>query len=63
MNLYDFQPWYPKGIRSFIAAAATMNSYVASFDEITVLRFPVATTANTAVYTTMHDDIRRYKTI
>jgi hypothetical protein len=39
MNLYDFQPWYPKGIRSFIAAGA--NHYVATFDETTVLKFPV----------------------
>ena len=40
MNLYDFQPWYPRGIRSFIAAGA--NHYVATFDETTVLEFPVA---------------------
>jgi hypothetical protein len=46
-----------------ITAAATMNSYVASFDEITVFKFPVATTANTAVCTTMHDDTRQYKTM
>jgi serine/threonine protein kinase len=39
MNPYDFQPWYPKGIRSFIAAGA--NHYVATFDETTVLKFPV----------------------
>jgi hypothetical protein len=39
MNLYDFQPWYPRGIRSFIAAGA--NRYVASFDKTTVLKFPV----------------------
>ena len=40
-----------------------MNSYVAPFDEITVLKFPVAATANTAVCTTIHDDTRRYKTM
>jgi serine/threonine protein kinase len=40
MNLYDFQPWYPKGIRSFVAAGA--NHYIATtFDEATVLKFPV----------------------
>jgi hypothetical protein len=39
MNLYDFQPWYPKGIRSVIAAGA--NHYVATFDETAVLKFPV----------------------
>ena len=39
MNLYDFQPWYPRGIRSVIAAGA--NHYVATFDETTVLKFPV----------------------
>jgi serine/threonine protein kinase len=40
MSLYDFQPWYPRGVRSFIAAGA--NHYVATFDETTVLKFPVA---------------------
>jgi hypothetical protein len=40
MNLYDFQPWYPRGIRSFIAAGA--NHYIATFDETTVLKFPIA---------------------
>lgn len=40
MNFYDFQPWYPRGIRSFIAAGA--NHYVATFDETTVLKFPAA---------------------
>jgi hypothetical protein len=39
MNLYDFQPWHPKGIRSFVAAGA--NHYVATFGETTVLKFPV----------------------
>jgi hypothetical protein len=34
MNPYDFYPWYPKGIRSFIAAGA--NHYVATFDKTTV---------------------------
>jgi hypothetical protein len=34
INLYGCQPWYLQGIRSFIAATATMNSYAASFDEI-----------------------------
>jgi hypothetical protein len=50
------------GIRFVIAAtaAAATNSYVASFDEVTVLKFLVATTANTAVCTTIHDDTRRY---
>jgi hypothetical protein len=32
-----------------------MNSYVAPFDEITVLKFPVATIANTVVCETVHD--------
>jgi hypothetical protein len=39
MNPYDFQPWYPKGIGSFVAAGA--NHYVAIFNETTVLKFPV----------------------
>jgi hypothetical protein len=39
MNLYDFQPWHPRGIRTFIAAGA--NHYVATFDKTTVLKFPV----------------------
>jgi hypothetical protein len=39
INLYDFQPWYPNGIRSFIAAGA--NHYVATVDQTTVLKFPV----------------------
>ena len=33
-----------------------MNSYVASFDKITVLKFLVATTTNTAVYTIIHNN-------
>ena len=40
INLYNFQSWYPREIRSFIAAGA--NHYVATFDETTVLKFPVA---------------------
>jgi hypothetical protein len=39
MNLYDFQPWYLKGIYSFIAASA--NHYIATFNETTVLKFLV----------------------
>jgi hypothetical protein len=39
INLNDFQPWYPKGIHSFVAAGA--NHYVGTFDETTVLKFPV----------------------
>ena len=39
MEPYDFQTWYPGGIRSFVAAGA--NHYVATFDETTVLKFPV----------------------
>ncbi|KAG4436401.1 hypothetical protein IFR05_008124 [Cadophora sp. M221] len=39
MNPYDFHPWYPQGIRSFVAAGA--NHYVATIDETTVLKFPI----------------------
>jgi hypothetical protein len=39
MNLYDFQPWHLRGICSFFTASA--NHYVATFDETTVLKFPV----------------------
>lgn len=39
MNPYDFHPWYPQGIRSFVAAGA--NHYVATIDETTLLKFPI----------------------
>ena len=39
MNPWDFHPWYPQGIRSFVAAGA--NHYVATIDETTVLKFPI----------------------
>jgi hypothetical protein len=39
INPYDFRLWYPKGICSFVAAGA--NYYVVTFDEKTVLKFPV----------------------
>ncbi|KAH7346342.1 hypothetical protein BKA65DRAFT_551254 [Rhexocercosporidium sp. MPI-PUGE-AT-0058] len=39
MNPYDIHPWYPQGIRSFVAAGA--NHYIATIDETTVLKFPI----------------------
>ncbi|KAF2731949.1 kinase-like protein [Polyplosphaeria fusca] len=40
MNPYDFHSWYPRGTRRAIAAGA--NHFVATVDDTTVLKYPVA---------------------
>jgi serine/threonine protein kinase len=56
MNLYDFQPWYPEGIHSFVAAGA--NHYIATFDETTVLKFPVVPREEKTKYPT---EVQRFR--
>lgn len=48
MNPYEFQPWYPRGIKYFIAASA--SNYVALFDEDTVLKFPIVPPREDGLY-------------
>lgn len=39
MDPFEFLPWYPRGVRYFIAAGA--SHYIAVFNEDTVLKFPI----------------------
>lgn len=48
MNPYEFWPWYPKGVRPFIAAGA--SNYVALFDDHTVVKFPPVSPHEQGVY-------------
>ena len=48
MDPFEFLPWYPRGIRNFIAAGA--SNYVALFDECTVLKFPIVPPHETGLF-------------
>ncbi|KAH7015655.1 kinase-like domain-containing protein [Ilyonectria destructans] len=49
MSGYSFQPWFPDGIKNFIAASG--SNYVALIDDESVLKFPIVSP---------HDDTTSY---
>lgn len=57
MDAFEFHPWYPKGIRHFIAAGA--SNYVALFDDDTVLKFPIVPPQDDHAYTEKGRPYRR----
>ncbi|KAF1950334.1 kinase-like protein [Byssothecium circinans] len=57
MDPFEFRPWYPKGVRHFIAAGA--SSYIAVIDEETVLKFPLVAPKETNDYTPKGLEYRR----
>jgi hypothetical protein len=57
MNPFEFLPWYPKGVKHFIAAGG--SNYVAVFDEVTVLKFPIVSPHEADLYTAKGQAYRR----
>jgi serine/threonine protein kinase len=57
MDPYEFRPWYPTGIRSFVTAGA--SNYIALFDEDSVLKFPLLPPDEKDVYTAKDMEYRR----
>jgi serine/threonine protein kinase len=49
MDPYEFRPWYPRGVRSFVTAGA--SHYIAHFSKETVLKFPLVPPREEAAYT------------
>jgi serine/threonine protein kinase len=57
MDPYEFRPWFPTGIRSFVTAGA--SHYIALFDEESVLKFPLVAPDEKDVYTAKGMEFRK----
>lgn len=57
MDPFEFRPWYPRGVSSFVTAGA--SNYIAHFDGETVLKFLLVPPAEEDVYTGKGLECRR----
>ncbi|KAH8721591.1 kinase-like domain-containing protein [Phaeosphaeriaceae sp. PMI808] len=57
LNPFDFQSWYPRGLRSVIAAGT--NHFIGLVDDTTILKFPVSPQEADGLYPTDAQRFRR----
>ncbi|KAF2254527.1 kinase-like protein [Trematosphaeria pertusa] len=57
MDPFEFRPWYPTGIRGFVAAGA--SNFIALFDDDSVLKFPLVPPEEKDIYIAKGMEYRR----